>query len=301
MDHAEEFFDMVFPSGDEAAEVVHPGEEPFDLPAFSVAAKRSSILCFAAIPAVGCDHLDAVFGFECCVERVRVIGLVADQPRGEFVEEAAGEHFFDKVAFRRRSALHRYGDWKTVISGDSDDLRALARRVGPTARPPFLRSRRLHPRTPPRYSTSLARATAWPTASEPLPACPRESTAGTGDGRSGTEGISPATRATARPCPILIARRSKRLASHTADDRGGPAAAQAATPAPPRSTVLGSTPSVQSSALAETHRAPSECNKSALHKFMRLVVVNSSHLSFQRGRSSCRRILKVTKSLEVIA
>jgi hypothetical protein len=29
MDEAEQVFDVVFPAGDEPAEVVHPGEEPF--------------------------------------------------------------------------------------------------------------------------------------------------------------------------------------------------------------------------------------------------------------------------------
>ena len=38
MDHAEEVFDVVFPSGDEPAEVVQPGKEPLDLPASLVAA-----------------------------------------------------------------------------------------------------------------------------------------------------------------------------------------------------------------------------------------------------------------------
>ena len=38
MDHAEEVFDVVFPSGDESAEGVQPGEEPFNLPASLVAA-----------------------------------------------------------------------------------------------------------------------------------------------------------------------------------------------------------------------------------------------------------------------
>ena len=38
MHEAEEVFDVVFPSGDEAAEVVHPGEEPLDFPSAAVSA-----------------------------------------------------------------------------------------------------------------------------------------------------------------------------------------------------------------------------------------------------------------------
>jgi len=44
VDEAEEVLDVVFPTGDEAAKVVQPGEEPFHLPAFPVAPQRPSIL-----------------------------------------------------------------------------------------------------------------------------------------------------------------------------------------------------------------------------------------------------------------
>ena len=73
---SEEGFDVVFPSGDESSEVVHPGEEAFDLPALLVAAKLAPVLCFSPVAAIRGDHLDAVFVFELLVELVRVIGLV---------------------------------------------------------------------------------------------------------------------------------------------------------------------------------------------------------------------------------
>ena len=38
MDEAEEVFDVVFPSGDEAAVVLHPGKDAFDLPSTPIAA-----------------------------------------------------------------------------------------------------------------------------------------------------------------------------------------------------------------------------------------------------------------------
>ena len=55
VDEAEEVLDVVFPSGDEAAEAVHPGEEPLHLPSSSVAAELTSILrpAFAATPVGG--------------------------------------------------------------------------------------------------------------------------------------------------------------------------------------------------------------------------------------------------------
>ncbi len=59
---------------------------------------------------------------------------------GQFVEEAACENLFHKVALGRGSALHRYGEGKTVSSGDSDDFRALAATGRADVRSPLLES-----------------------------------------------------------------------------------------------------------------------------------------------------------------
>ena len=138
VDEAEEVLDVVFPSSDEAAEVVHPGKEPLHFPAFSIAAQFAAILssAFASAPVRG-DQFDSVVFSELRVERVRVVGLVADEACGEFVEKASGKNFFNKLALGWRSALDRYGERKTVISGDSDDLRALAAAGGADSKPPF--------------------------------------------------------------------------------------------------------------------------------------------------------------------
>ena len=130
---------MVFPSSDEAAEVVHPGEEPLHLPASAVSAQRAPVLCSAfAATAVGRDHLDVVLLVEGAVERVRVVSLVADEPGGELVEKASGQNLLHKLALGRRSAVDRYGERKTVASGDSDDLRALAATGRADRKAPFL-------------------------------------------------------------------------------------------------------------------------------------------------------------------
>ncbi len=126
LDESEEVFDVELPSRDEPAEVVHPGEESFDLPALLIAAKLAPVLGFASVATVGRDHLDAVFVLEPLVELVRVVSLVPDQSGRELVEKASGKNFFNKLALGRRSARDRYGERKTVASGDSDDLRALA-------------------------------------------------------------------------------------------------------------------------------------------------------------------------------
>lgn len=138
VDEAEEVFDVVFPSSDESAEVVHPREEPLHFPAFAVAAQLTRVLAFAAVAPVGRDHLDAVFVLERTIERVRVVGLIADEPGGEFVEKASSQNALHKLTLGQRSAVDRYGERKTVISGDSDDLRALAAAGGADCEAPFL-------------------------------------------------------------------------------------------------------------------------------------------------------------------
>ena len=101
---------MAFPAGDQAAEVVQPGEEPFHFPAPPVSAQRSPVLGFAPASPIWSNQLDAVLGPELLVEPVRVVSLVADQPRRELVKEASRKHAFDKLAFRRASAFNSNGE-----------------------------------------------------------------------------------------------------------------------------------------------------------------------------------------------
>ncbi len=130
---------MVFPSCDESAEVVHPGEEPLDLPSSLIAAQFASILGGAfATASVRGDQFDAIFGGELFIERVRVVGFVAYEPGREFVKKASGKNLFHKPALGRRGALDRYGERKTVTSGDSEDLGALAATGWTDRKAPFL-------------------------------------------------------------------------------------------------------------------------------------------------------------------
>jgi len=139
VDEAEEVFDVIFPSRHESAEVVHPGKKPLHLPAFSIAAELAAILSSAFSPAsIGRDQFDSVLFSELRVERVRVVGLVTDEPDGKLVEEAAGQNVLHKLALGRRSAVDRYGERKTVTSGDSDDLGALTAAGGANGKAPFL-------------------------------------------------------------------------------------------------------------------------------------------------------------------
>jgi hypothetical protein len=138
MHEAEEVFDVVFPSSYEAAEVMQPCEQPLHSPASAVTTQLAAILAFAPVAPVGRDQLDSVLLGELGIERVRVVGFVADEPGRELVEETAGQNVFNKLALGRRSAVDRYGERKTVSSGDSDDLRALATTGGAEREAPFL-------------------------------------------------------------------------------------------------------------------------------------------------------------------
>ena len=137
LDKSEEVFDVELPPSDESVEVVHPGEEPFDLPSLLIAT-LAPVLGFASVAAVGGDHLNAVFVLELLVELVRVVRLVSDQSGREFVEKASGKNFLNKLILGRRNARDRYGERKTVASGDRDDLRALAPARGADRKAPFL-------------------------------------------------------------------------------------------------------------------------------------------------------------------
>jgi hypothetical protein len=59
---------------------------------------------FSSTP-VGRNQLDAVLALERLIERVRVVGLVANEPGREFVEKTSGKNLFHKLVLGRRSAL----------------------------------------------------------------------------------------------------------------------------------------------------------------------------------------------------
>jgi hypothetical protein len=139
MNESEEVFDVVFPSCNEPSKVVHPGKEPLHFPSFAIATQLTTILCAAfASASVRRDQLDTVLGGEFFIERIRVVSLVPDQSRRELVEEASGKNLFHKMALGWRSAFDRYGERKTVISGDSDDLGAFAAAGRANGKAPFL-------------------------------------------------------------------------------------------------------------------------------------------------------------------
>jgi hypothetical protein len=236
---------VVFPSGNESSEVVHPGKEPLHFPSFAMAAQFAGILgSVFSSASVQRDQLDAVFGGELFIQRVRVVGFVADESGGELIEEASGKNIFHKPALGWRSAFDRYGERKTVISGDSDDLGAFAAAGRANGEAPFLALAKVastnassRVNLPRLYRCAASSLSAFPV-SRFAP------TAETCDGKSGTEDTSPPTRAIAPRCQAPKTPRSARSACHAMDGLGYRPVARHAAPAQQPTTALRLIPNV---------------------------------------------------------
>jgi len=148
----------------------------------------------------------------------------------------------------------------------------LPRRVGPTAKPPFWRSRKWHPRMPRLGSTDRARGGAAPGAAAPVPASHSVPIAGTGGDRSGKADIFRAVHATVPRCPTPRAHHAGRRVCRAMDDHAYRRGVAAAAPAPPLPTVHRSDPNGHASAQSEISRASPECLQSGFDLFMRLVL-----------------------------
>jgi hypothetical protein len=98
----------------DATEVLQPCEQPLDLPPSLVVPERSAVLRRRLLPVrpVRRDQLDALL-FEFCIERVGVVSLIPDQPRGPLSGKNFGESAFDKGDFMRRSRRRVDGERKT--------------------------------------------------------------------------------------------------------------------------------------------------------------------------------------------
>src|ERR1035437_10190494 len=80
LEHAEEIGFVIFPASDKSAEIVEPGKEALDFSAPTVATQFAAVLGTLAttVVLVGRDEPDAVLLPEALIERVAVIGAVAD-------------------------------------------------------------------------------------------------------------------------------------------------------------------------------------------------------------------------------
>lgn len=127
VDETQEICDVILVSHHQSAEVVQPGEEPFNLPASTIASQRPAVLSRAAttVTAMRRDQLNALVG-ELGVELVTVVGEISDQSFGDVFREALFESAFDKGDFMRVSRRRVRGDRKTSAVCHCHELRTLA-------------------------------------------------------------------------------------------------------------------------------------------------------------------------------
>lgn len=127
------------PSGD-AAEPLQPGEETLDEPASSIATHGASILlptAGARASALWSDEFDVAL----LHERLRVLsavpGAVADQSRGQFIDECSVESSVGESNVVSVSWSNSDSEWKTMTVCDCHDLGRLACSTAADFGPPF--------------------------------------------------------------------------------------------------------------------------------------------------------------------
>ena len=96
LDHAEEVCGVSLPAACEAAEVLQPGEQPFNFPAPQISSQRSAVLGSLPLAPVGGDHFDTVMLAKLLVQRIAVIGLVTNQPLRHGCGMSLCERAFDQ-------------------------------------------------------------------------------------------------------------------------------------------------------------------------------------------------------------
>jgi hypothetical protein len=129
---------MVLITNCDTSEVQKPSIQTLDLPSSGITSKRSPVLRsrFTAILLVRGDQLSSTLT-QNCIQRIAVIGLIADQSLGSFFDESTFERDLCKLDFMRASAGHVHRDRKTRAVCNCHDLRTLAPLSFSDAKTPF--------------------------------------------------------------------------------------------------------------------------------------------------------------------
>ena len=137
--HPEEIVWIVFPANDDATIIMEPSKQALDFPAAMVAAQRATVLCdrSAPIPSVRRDQFHMEMLAYPPIQRIAVVGFIANQSLRCFAKEAALERGFDERGFIWRSADHVHGDRKTMAVCDCHDFAAFAAFCRADTRAPF--------------------------------------------------------------------------------------------------------------------------------------------------------------------
>src|ERR1041384_4092823 len=109
------------------AKVMQPSKQSLHFPATAITTQRTTILrrWLATLGSMWSNHLDPGTG-QFCIERIRVISLIADQAIRQFVGKGFKQSFSDKGDFMRRSRLRVDGERKTSAVCHRHELRTFA-------------------------------------------------------------------------------------------------------------------------------------------------------------------------------
>lgn len=137
MQESEEVLGLALPTCDDAAVAHEPGEEALDLPAPLVPTELPAVLRLLPLGAIGRDELGAELTLELGVERVAVVGAVADQSLGDFFDEPRVERVDDELALSALTTCNPHGDRKAIAVCHCHDLGRLAAASDPNIRAPL--------------------------------------------------------------------------------------------------------------------------------------------------------------------
>jgi hypothetical protein len=123
----EKVIGVVFVTRDQAAEIVQPGKESFDLPTFAIAAQATAIVArrLGASVAVR-DQQDDALSEEFLPQGIAVVSLVANQAQRLFFDQRLLECRFDQSYFGGRSSGGSNGERKTMSISNCHDFDALS-------------------------------------------------------------------------------------------------------------------------------------------------------------------------------
>jgi hypothetical protein len=130
---------MSFPTNQQSAEILQPGEQPLDFPAPFVAPEFSPVLAVrsGAIATMRSDQLNSVLLGEKVVQRVTVIAPIRNQAFRLPGDEAVLDRGLNQLLLMRRSARNPQGDRKTMAVCDCHELAPFPNERSTNAIAPF--------------------------------------------------------------------------------------------------------------------------------------------------------------------
>ena len=111
MNKTEKIIQMIFVANDNSSVILYPGKESFHLPTPFVTTQFATVLCFRLFPIslMRRDQLDSKL-CQLFVERIGIIGFIADQFLRQVLDQSLIKRFADKSDFMRRSRIRVDGD-----------------------------------------------------------------------------------------------------------------------------------------------------------------------------------------------